>query len=213
MCPGTLALVSTAATAGGAILGGVSAGSAASYQAQVARENAQISQQNAQRAAQATAYNTEKAGLEARARDAQVRVGAAAEGLDVNSGSPANVEASQRELGSLDTANTAEKGAEATYGYETQATSENAQAALDQSQVVPDYLGGFLKAGGSIAGSASNLPSGNGSGIGSEGDWSGIDGSSSLMSGEPGLPSSHAWMGGNSFQYAGPDSGADILDG
>ena len=77
----------------------------------------------------------------------------------MNTGSPANVETSQREIGAYDVANTAQAGAQKVYGYETSATSDQAQAALDQSQVVPDYLGGGLKATGSLLSAAPNLPS------------------------------------------------------
>jgi hypothetical protein len=159
MCPGTLALVGLGASAGGSVLGGISGANSAAYSAQVARQNAIIEQQDAARAAMATSSQATQAGLKARAQDSAVRAAGAANNLDVNSGSPADVETSQREIGNLDVSNTAERGAEATYGYEAGAVSQQAQAALDQSQVVPDILGGVLKGGGSLLSGASNLPS------------------------------------------------------
>ncbi len=154
-----LPFLAVAATAGGSLLSGITSAQSAGYQASVARQNAQIEQQNAQRAAQATSQQTETAGLKARQQDAGVKAAAAANGVDVGSGSAVDVQKSQHELGSLDVSNTAERGALQTYGYETQATSDQAQANLDQSQVVPDLLGGALKAGGSVLSGAPNLPS------------------------------------------------------
>jgi hypothetical protein len=196
MCPATLALVGTAASAGGSILGGISAGNSAAYSAQVARNNAQIEAQNQTRAAAATSANVEQAGLKARERDAGVRVAAAANGVDVNTGSAGDVAESQRRLGALDVSNVAERGAEATYGYGTQAVSDTAQAQLDQSQVIPDYLGGVLKGGGSLLSGSANLP-GNMA-------WMSYGSSPGAISDPGSAPFSAAASGGY---------GADILDG
>lgn len=159
MCPGTLALLGAASAAGGALAGGVSSGNAAAYQAQVARQNATTEQQNAERAASATSAQVNEAGLKARAQDAGVKAAAAANGVDVNTGSAADVSESQRRLGAIDVANVGERGAETTYGYETSAVGDRAQAQLDQSQVGADYLGGALKAGGSLLSAAPDMPS------------------------------------------------------
>lgn len=189
MCLATAAL---AATAGSAIMGGVSSAQAANYQAQVARNNAQIAHQNEAYSASATSANVTQEGLKASQRDAQVRVGAAAQGLDVNSGSPAAVQASQRQLGDLDVATTASRGAEQVYGYGSQQTGFTAQAGLDQAQVGPDIAGGFLKAAGAAAGSPS---------FGGTPSTGGAD-ASSIVSGSPGLPNNYSWMGN-----AGPGGG------
>lgn len=180
MCPGTIALVATAATAAGDIGGGIAQGNAAAYQAQIARNNSQIARQNAAYTAEAGSSATQQAGLKARAQGASVKAGAAANNLDVSTGSPADVETSQRELGNLDAATVASRAAEQVYGYQSQASGFTAQSQLDQSEVAPDILGGFLKAGGSIAGAGSSIPD-----------------VSSLLSGPSTLPSNFQWMGGN----------------
>ena len=159
MCPGTLALIAVGASAAGSVLKGVSAAESAGYQAQVARNNAIVQAQNASHAAQATAADTEAEGLKQRANNAEYRAGQGALGIDVNSGSLADVQMGNRELGQLDTATVANRGAEQVYGYQTQATNEAAQATLYQSQVGPDIAGGILGAVGDIAGGAPNLPS------------------------------------------------------
>lgn len=154
-----LPLLAVGLGAAGSVMGGISQANAASYQAQVARNNAVAARQNAQYAAGATSANITQAGLKDRAQGANLKASIAANNLDVNTGSPSDVETSQREIGALDTANTAMRGANQVYGYETQATSFEAQAKLDQSQVLPDILGGVFKGAGSLLSGAPQVPS------------------------------------------------------
>lgn len=150
MCIATLGLIGAGLGAAGSISSGFAAANAASYNAQVANNNATIARQNAAYSASATAAQTTEAGLKARQADAGVMAAAAANNLDVNTGSPADVETSQREIGNYDTAVTASRGAQQVYGYQSQAAGYQAQAGLDQSEVGSDIAGGFLKAGGSL---------------------------------------------------------------
>lgn len=174
MCPATLAL---AASASSAVGGGIAAGQTASYQAAVASNNATIARQNEVYSAQAGATQTEQSGLKARAQDAGVKAGLAANNVDVNTGSAADVQQSEHEINQFDTATVAHRAAMAVYGYHTQVNDFSAQSKLDQAQVIPDYLGGFLKAGGSVASTASENPA-----------------ATSLLSGAPSVPSQYQWM-------------------
>lgn len=179
------------ATVGGDVSQGIAQARAASFQAQVARNNAIIEGRNAQHAAAATAVQTENEGLKARAQDANVRAGQAAQGVDVNRGSAASVQEGQRMIGALDQATVANRGAEAVYGYQTEATGYQAQARLDQSEVGSDVIGGILKGAGAAAGESPNIPGG----------------SNSTISGSPSVPTPYKWMGsGNS---AGTDTADD----
>lgn len=180
MCPGTLALVTAAASAAGAIGGGIASANAAGYQGQVAANNAIIARQNAAYSASAASSQTQQAGMKARAQGANVRTGLAANGLDVNSGSPAEVQVGQREIGSLDTATVAARGAEQVYGYQAQATGYDAQSKLDQSEQGWDIAGGVLKAGGDLLGNPSVDK--------------GLKGLSSLLTGPSTVPAQFAWM-------------------
>lgn len=177
MCLATAAVLASAA---GSVGGGIAAGNAANYQAQVAKNNSTIATQNARYTAAAGSAQVEQQGLKARAQNANVKVGAAANGLDVNSGSALDVETSQRELGALDTATVANRAASAVAGYQDQAENFSAQSKLDSSEAPWDYTGGLLKGFGTVAGELPKTP------------WG-----SSLLSGNPSLPSQHAWMGGN----------------
>lgn len=176
MCPATLALAAVAANAAGSILGGVTAAESASFQGQIAKNNATAAQQNAAYSAKASAAQTEQAGLKAAQQDAGVKAAGAANNLDVNTGSPLDIQESQRKLGVLDTATVANRGAEQVYGYATQERNFSAQAAADQAEVGPDIAGGVLKAAGSVAGGVSQT---------------------SLLSGSPSVSAPYKWMASN----------------
>lgn len=147
-----------AVSAGGNLLGGISKASQAQYQAQVAKNNAIIAGQNATYSAAAGSANAETAGLQARSQQANLRAGIAANNLDVNSGSPATVQQSQREIGDLAVSNVAQKSALDVYGYQAQGVNYEAQAKMDQAEVVPDVIGGAASAGGSLLSNASSVP-------------------------------------------------------
>lgn len=141
----------------GQILGGISAGNSAHYQSQVATNNQTIAKQNENYAASAESAQVERAGLKERQQGAAVRAGLASSGVDVNSGSAADTQVSQREIGNLDTQTVKNNAALKVYGYQTQAANFGAQSQLEESQVGPDILGGVLSGAGSIASHASLL--------------------------------------------------------
>lgn len=160
-----LPFIAAGASAAKSLLGGISSAESAAYNAQVARNNATIERQNAGYSAGATATQTEVEGLKARAQLASTRASLAANGMDVNSGSAAQVQTDARTAGALDQAIVAGKGAEEVYGYQSKATGFQAQANLDQSQVIPDLIGGGLGAVGDIAKAVPNLPTASGGGL------------------------------------------------
>jgi hypothetical protein len=172
-------MVALAAQVGGSVMKGVSQANAAGYQAQIARNNAQIAHQNAAYSAQAGSAQITAAGEKARQQQGNVRASIAANGIDVNSGSAADVQVSQREIGALDVENVAGRAANTVYGYQTQATDFEADAALKQSEVIPDIAGGVLGGIGAIAG------------------------------GKPSLPNILSWMGGNPANASGGDFAGD----
>lgn len=150
------AIASTALAAGGALYSGNAQAHGAQYQAKVASNNAIIARQNATHAAQATAVQTEEAGVKAGQQFANVKAGLAANNLDINTGSAADVEGSQRRIGLLDTETVANRGAEEQYGYSSQSQNFKSQAELDKAQAGYDETSGFLKAGASLLSSASS---------------------------------------------------------
>lgn len=159
-----IAAVGAVASAGSAIAGGIAQGQAASYQAAVAANNAQIAKQNQTSAGSAAAAKTEAAGLKASEQDSGLRAAIAANNLDVNTGSPADVEKSERLTGQLNTETVERDAALTTYGYGAQATGYEAQSSLDAAEA------GYAPIAGAISGAGS------------------------LLSGEPNVGFANSWM-------------------
>lgn len=152
-----LAPVALGVQAISSIAGGEAASSNANYMAQVAKNNAVIAQQNAAYAGQAGSEAATNESLKGAGTGARIKTSQAANGVDVNSGSAVNVQESQREASSLDTAQTMNNALLKVYGYQTVASNETAQAGLDTAEAGQDETAGFLKAGGSLLGGASGV--------------------------------------------------------
>jgi hypothetical protein len=152
-----LAIGGALLSAGGQIAGGIAQGQAASYQSQVAANNAIIAKQNATSAGTAASQDIETAGLKDRATESNTRASIAANNLDVNSGSPADVQISQRETGALNTSNVARNAGFNVYGYETQATGFQAQSELDSAEASEAPIAGAISGAGSLLSAAPNI--------------------------------------------------------
>lgn len=200
--------VGSGISATGDLLGGFAQQKALSYQGQVASNNATIANEKAQYATEAGAARAEAQGIKGRQQLGGVRTGLAANNLDVNSGSAADVQVSQRETGLLDTQNVTHQAALAAYGYQTQATNDLAQAKLlhDESDLAP--IQGGIEAASAATGSqsAQNWFGSIGSapaGASSSGDQTfapGATGAPSQLSGGsdvPDVPDEYAWMAEN----------------
>lgn len=143
---------------GGALDSGLSASQAASYQSQVAKNNAIVAHQNAVYTAESANVKAEQQGLKARAQTGQIRTAIGANNLDVNTGSPADVQTSQRELGFLDTSTATSNEALKTYGYNVQQENFQEEAQLESMESENDIAGGVEGAANSLLGQANNLP-------------------------------------------------------
>jgi hypothetical protein len=149
--------VGAVTTAVGAISSANANAASASYSAQVARNNATIAGQNAQYASEAGAEKTAEQSMRSRAALGAMRAGIAANGVDVNSGSAADEQTGQREIGDLNTQQTAQNAALTAYGYRTQQTSFTAQSQLEEQQAGQDITGGIVSAGGDLLSGASSV--------------------------------------------------------
>lgn len=172
-------LAGTATSALGAITAGNANAAAASYAAQVARNNETIANQNANYAIAAGERKATDQALKERQQRAAITAGLAGHGIDVNTGSAADVRVSQAELGQLDVETVRQQGAVTAYGYRTQATNYGAQAKLDTMQADNDVASGWLKGVGSLLSAAPQLTK--------FGTSSKTDPGSSDYSGSPGL--------------------------
>jgi hypothetical protein len=147
----------TGLSAAGDVFGGIGGYQLANYQAAVAANNAKIMQQNAESSYQAGDYEQQVQGLKTSQVIGAQRAGYGASNIDVNVGSPTNVEQSTRLVGAMDQAMIRFKAAKEAAGYQLAAASETAQSKLDQMAGTGALVGGLFKAGSSIIGGASSL--------------------------------------------------------
>ena len=147
----TVAGIGGAAISGlGAISSGISQQHMASYQAQVAANNAITAQQNANYATAAGEQAATIQGLKERQTAGAVRAGLAASGMDVNTGSPEKVQQTQAETGVEDVETVRQRTALEAYGYRTQATGFTAQQGLEQAQASYAVPAGITTAAGDL---------------------------------------------------------------
>jgi hypothetical protein len=164
--PVTLATIATGATAAG---GGVSAfsslygGAAQSgmykYQAGVAQYNASLDASNAEYATNQGQQQAAQSGMQTRAQIGQTKAREGASNLDVNSGSSKDVVASERDIGSINTANILNNASRVAYNYRVQSSEEFAQAGVDRSAASKSLMAGGISAVGSLISTAGNVSS------------------------------------------------------
>ena len=135
--------------------GGQAQARAANYAAQVARNNSQIAEQNAQYAIAAGQRQASDTSLREAQRFGSIKARQGAGGVDVNTGSNAAVQASQRKMGALDIATVLNNSELAAYGYRSQAANFQAQAGLETNEAQQAPIGADLAAAGGFLGSAS----------------------------------------------------------
>jgi hypothetical protein len=164
--PISLSAMSIGASAGGGILNAFSAlGEGKSskamygYQAQVARMNADIDRQNADWERTKGEIEAGQYGLKAAQQFGAIRTGQAASGLDVNSGSNAEVQASQRKLINIDNETIRANAAKAAYNYDVKAVMDENQAKLYDAAGANAEKASYFKAAGSIIGSVGSVSS------------------------------------------------------
>ena len=104
---------------------------AATYQAQVAANNATIANQNADYSIAAGEQKAANVSMKGAEDVAKIRNSMATNGVDVNKGSAVNVQQSAREVEKLDTETTMNNAQLQAYGYRTQATNYTAESTLD----------------------------------------------------------------------------------
>lgn len=164
--PVTLSALSIASSAGGGVLSafGAKAEGQANrqmydYQAQVARINAQIDRQNAEWERTKGELEAQQYGMKAGQQFASIRGVQAASGLDVNSGSAADVQRSQRTITAMDNATIRANATKAAYNWDVKAVMDENQANVYNIAGANAEKAGNMKALSSIIGSVSSVSS------------------------------------------------------
>jgi hypothetical protein len=164
-----------AAGAATSAIGTLTKGSAdatnAKYQAQVAYNNQIIANQNAAYSAAAGEQRAATVSRTGAARLGSIKASQAASGIDVNSGSAADVQQSERQTGRLSSLTEENNALLQAYGYRAAATGYGAEAGLKTAEAAQAPTGAALAAGGGLLGNASALGyKFNYAGSGSSGD-------------------------------------------
>jgi len=129
------------------------------YQAQVARINAQIDKQNAEWTRSSGEMQMLQMGQKQAQQEGQVRTGFAASGLDVNSGSAAEVQRSQRALDQLDQQVKRTDISKAAYDYDVKSVMDLNQATGYELAAQNAKTAGDMQAMTSMIGTAGNVSS------------------------------------------------------
>jgi hypothetical protein len=127
------------------------------YQAQVARINAQIDKQNADYARHVGEQNAQIAGLKGAQQFGQIRAAEGASGLDVNSGSSADVQASQRKITQMDINTIRSNAAKTAYDYEVKSVNDLNQAGLYDAAASNAEAAGNINVAASLIGAAGTV--------------------------------------------------------
>ena len=164
--PTTIGEVGLGSTAVGSALsayGAYSQGQATSrmygYQANMARINSQIALQNADYARNQGEQQAVIAGRQGAQQLGGIRAAQGASGLNVNSGSAADVQASQKSTTALDLTQIRSNAAKIAYNYDVQSTQDISQAGLYDLAGSNALTAGDLGAASSIIGGAGSVSS------------------------------------------------------
>lgn len=141
----------------GAVEGGKATAANDKYQAAVASYNAQIADQNATWAIQSGETQAANQGLKTRATVGAEKAAEGANGVDVNSGSAANVRAGTQSMGLLDAMTIRSNASRSAYGYQVQATNDTAQSQLDTSAAGQAVTAGDIAGGAGLLSGASTV--------------------------------------------------------
>lgn len=157
MSSGALAgasMAGSAVSAYGQLQSSQAASTAANYNAQVAENNAGISTQQAMWVGQKGVQAASNSQMKTAATVGSIKANQGASGVEIGTGSNADVVTSAREVGMLDALTIRSNAAREAYGYQTQAVSEKAQAQLDRFAAKNDISAGKINAATTLLGGA-----------------------------------------------------------
>ncbi len=166
MAAGSVGTVGLGATLGGGILsafGAEKSGQAQqsmyNYQAQVAKINADIDKQNAEWELNKGQIQTQQYGMKAAQQMGQIRAAQGASNIDVNSGSNALVQSSQKTITGIDMAQIRSNAAKTAYDFDVKSTMDLNQATLDTVAGKNAKTAGDIGAASSILGTVGSVSS------------------------------------------------------
>lgn len=156
-----IAAVAGIAGAGVATYGAISSGEAAAanatYQSQVAVNNAAIAKQNASFDMASGEVEAGTEGLKQRAALGSIKAAQGANNIDVNSGSAVDVQTGAKELANVDTATIVSNASKKAYGDLAEASNQQAQSELLKQQAGQEETAGYVSGLGSFLSGVSSV--------------------------------------------------------
>lgn len=131
----------------------------ASFRAQVAANNAITAKRNADLEIGSGEITAANKGLQTRAAVGTQKASQGASGVEVGSGSSADVREGTRQMGLLDAITIRSNSARRAYGYQVAANSQDAQSTLDAAQAKQARAAAPLAAAGTLLSGASTVGS------------------------------------------------------
>lgn len=153
---GAMAVAGAGLKAYGAIQEGQAASDASNYNAAAAGFNAEQSRRNAELTSEAGAAKAAMVGRDTRAAFGSERARAAGSGLNPNTGSAADVQASTAELGHLDAMTIRSNATREAYGHQIEGLNYDNKATMDRWEGKQAKSASYIKAASSLLGSASD---------------------------------------------------------
>lgn len=154
MASSALTMASGVVGAEGALFQGQATANQMNYKAAISQANAQLARQDANYAIGTGETEAEQAGLQYRDKIARTRTAYAAGNIDVNSGSPSRVIASQLAMGKQAQGLVRARAAKVAFGFDVEAAQDTAQASLDRMGAQTAQTAAQYTATASILGSA-----------------------------------------------------------
>jgi ParB-like chromosome segregation protein Spo0J len=152
-----LMAVSVAVSAAGAYASATAQSNAAKYQAQVAQQNADIAGQKANWQAKSTEQQSADMAQRAKAHMGAIISQQAASGLSTEEGTSKDVQRSQAGLEMASALKHRERSAQEWWAIKSQQTGFQNQKTLDEMQADNAMTMGYIKAGSSLIGGASDI--------------------------------------------------------
>jgi hypothetical protein len=157
----TISMVSSAAAGGVGALGALTKGQSEAnmykYQSGVAGINQQLALQNAAYSQKVGEVKAQQIGMKGRYEAGQITTQQAASGLDVTRGTTAKVREGQEAITRYDEQTARADAARKAYGYETEASKEEAQSKMYKQAAKGAETGSYLSALGSVLGGGASV--------------------------------------------------------
>jgi hypothetical protein len=152
-----LAVGAAVVTAGAQIYSGMAANAQGKYEAKIANQNAALERQSITDAENRRAVAQQQHWRKVASALGMQRAQAAAAGLDVNFGSPGDLQDDTMMIGFEDASTINENFAKEIKGYDINAANDIMQGRAAKARGHAALVGGLLSAGGTILGSASQI--------------------------------------------------------